>query len=203
MSDYLFEHYFDEPMLSRQRLLWAIATRRQLERWERYVARDMALAFSDGEIDGLESWAAESERHLLLIAARNMLGALDLPPVSTVEIDPTIRADIIAVRDLLEHWKENMPIFNAHPMPKVPSHGSGKGFADRYKRGGPFDAISWSNIDGATVLPSLSAQGLHEIIDAVEGEAVGAHPELAAFIPPRAPSPWRREGGEWLPSVGV
>jgi hypothetical protein len=30
--------YFNEGMVNRQRLLWAIATRRQLERWEPLVA---------------------------------------------------------------------------------------------------------------------------------------------------------------------
>lgn len=34
----LADEYFDQTMLNRQRLLWAVATRRQLERWEPLVA---------------------------------------------------------------------------------------------------------------------------------------------------------------------
>jgi hypothetical protein len=49
------------------------------------------------------------------------------------------------------------------------------------------------------VLPNVSAEELHGIVDAVEREAIEARPDLAEFIPPRAPSPWRRDRGEWWP----
>ena len=38
MTSPLADEYFDQTMLNRQRLLWAVATRRQLERWEPLVA---------------------------------------------------------------------------------------------------------------------------------------------------------------------
>lgn len=204
MSEYLFEHYFDEPMLSRQRLVWALATRRQLERWELYIARDMALALRDrGHLDGVDHWTAESEHHLLLVAARNMLGALEIPPASAVEIDKTTRAEIIEGRDLLEHWRENMPIFNARPRPKNPARRTGRAFAKRNPREGPFEPVAWSSLHGASVMPNVTASALHEIIDAVEAEAIAASPDLARFVPPRAPSPWRRERGQWWPAVDL
>jgi hypothetical protein len=53
------------------------------------------------------------------------------------------------------------------------------------------------------VLPNVSGEKLHGIVDAVEAEAIAARPGLAEYIPPRAPSPWRRERDEWLPAVDV
>lgn len=72
--------YFDTPMLNRQRLLWAIATRRQLERWEPIVAEDTRRGLDGSQLDPWDIWSAEVERHFLLVAARNLLRALDLEP---------------------------------------------------------------------------------------------------------------------------
>ena len=44
------DEYFDERMVNRERLLWAIATRRQLERWEPYVAAAVLRMESGGEL---------------------------------------------------------------------------------------------------------------------------------------------------------
>jgi hypothetical protein len=59
--------YFDERMLNRQRLLWAIALRRQLERWEPLVASYLRAVMADREPDGADVWSGEIEHNLALI----------------------------------------------------------------------------------------------------------------------------------------
>jgi hypothetical protein len=87
-------------MVNRQRLLWTVATRRQLERWEVLVADRLRARQSFPEAD---VWAGEIEHHLALVAARNLLHGLDLPPASSVSIDATMRAELKEGRDLHEH----------------------------------------------------------------------------------------------------
>src|SRR5829696_7954983 len=101
-------------MVNRQRLVWTVATRRQLERWERIVADIVLEGFADRQPDGADVWSAEIERHFILVAARNLLWALDLKPKSNA-ITPTVRDELREARDLHEHWNENMPVFNVKP----------------------------------------------------------------------------------------
>jgi hypothetical protein len=63
-------------------MLWALATRRQLERWEPLVAAAVLDGFAGRQSADTDVWSAEIERHLVLVAARNLLRALELPPVS-------------------------------------------------------------------------------------------------------------------------
>jgi hypothetical protein len=107
------DDYFDETMVNRQRLLWAVATRRQLERWEPLVA---SVVRPDPLVpECVTVWSAEMEHHFALIAARNLIRAMELPPPMAVQVDDTLRAELIEGRDLHEHWVENMPIFNLTP----------------------------------------------------------------------------------------
>jgi hypothetical protein len=186
-------------MVNRQRLLWTIATRRQLERWEPYVAKSLRLEFKGEQLNNMEIWLAEIEHHFALVAARNLLRALELEPVAQVSIDSTLRAELIEGRDLHEHWPENMPIFNITPRAEQPSHRSGRDFATRNPDRGPYWWLGWSNTTGAHVLPNVSAPALHQLLDAVEAEALADDPALARFLPPRASSPWLQQGGEWWP----
>jgi hypothetical protein len=80
---------FNTLMLNRQRLLWTVATRRQLERWEPYVAADVLRGYEHRQLDDVDIWLAQIEHHFALVAARNLLRALDLEPVTRVVIDPT------------------------------------------------------------------------------------------------------------------
>jgi hypothetical protein len=112
--------YFNDRMLNRQRLLWAIATRRQLERWEPLVASHLRVLLADGEPEGTDIWSAEIEHHFALVAARNLVRALELPPATSVSVDPTLRDELIEGRDLHEHWPDNMPVFNVTPRPAQP-----------------------------------------------------------------------------------
>jgi hypothetical protein len=191
--------YFDEFMVDRQRLLWTIATRRQLERWEPLVAaavRDQSVQRKPYEP---EIWIAEIERHLTLVSARNLMRALDLPPPANVSIEPALCAELIGGRDLVEHWEENMPVFTVTPRVEQPKHRSGKQFASRNPGQHPYGQISWNPQTGARLLPQVSAPQLHRLLDVVEAEIVKKDPLLGMFVPARAPSPWVQENGEWWP----
>jgi hypothetical protein len=191
--------YFGETMVNRQRLLWAVATRRQLERWEPIVAGIVRDGFAERPPDGADVWAAEIERHFTLVAARNLFRALDLPPASGVSVDPTVRAELIEGRNLNEHWRENMPIFNVRPRPAEAKHDSGKRFAARNPDRRPYSQFSWTNKAGALLLPNVPAKSVHELLDAVEAEVLAKDASLGEYIPPRVPSPWLHHENEWWP----
>jgi hypothetical protein len=191
--------YFGPLMVNRQRLLWAVATRRQLERWELLVAESLRAEFDGAEFGDANIWLAAMEHHFVLIAARNLLHALDLDPATSVPVDPTMRAELIEGRDLHEHWTENMPVFNMTPRKTEPPRRSGRDFAARNPREGPYDWLCWSNTKGAELLPHVSAPELHDLLDAVETDVLARDAALARFVPPRVPSPWTRQNGEWWP----
>ena len=187
-------------MVNRQRLVWTVATRRQLERWEPLVAAWVREGLAGRQFAAADVWRAEIEHHFALIAARNLLHALDLAPAMTVSVDPTVRAELKEGRDLHEHWTENLPVFNVTPRVAQPRHRSGKDFAARNPDSGPYDWLSWSNKTGARLLPNVSAPAVHELIDAVETEVLTADTRLSEFVPPRAPSPWLHVNGQWWPA---
>jgi hypothetical protein len=193
--------YFDDRMVNRQRLLWAIATRRQLERWEPIVASVLRADATGTPLDDSNIWSAEIEHHFALIAARNLVRALELPPAASVSVDPTLRAELIEGRDLHEHWPDNMPVFNVTPRPGQPPYPSGERFAARNPKQGPYWWLGWTNKTGALVLPHVSAPALHQLLDAVEAEVLNNDPGLRRFLPARAPSPWINEEGEWWPKA--
>lgn len=193
------DDYFDERMVNRQRLLWTIATRRQLERWEPIVATVLRGKLAGRPPDGADVWSAEIEHHFALVAARNLMRALDLAPATSVSLDPTLRAELIEGRDLHEHWAENLPVFNVTPRVAQPPRRSGKNFADRNPDRGPYWWLGWSNKTGARLLPHVSAPALHQLLDAVEAEVLANDETFSRFVPPRTPSPWLHENGEWWP----
>jgi len=110
-----------------------------------------------------------------------------------------LRAEVIEGRDLNEHWAENMPIFNVSPRPETPSRRSGKDFAERNPRRGPYSQSNWNLKTGAMLLPNVSASALHDLLDDAEAEVLESTPSLSEYIPERAPSPWVYENGEWWP----
>jgi len=194
------DDYFDGEMLNRQRLFWVVATRRQLERWEPLVASVIRLNLLDSLVpDCVTVWTAQMEHHFALIAARNLLKALDLDPPMKVSVDPTLRSELIEGRDLHEHWVENMPIFNVTPRPARPKYRSGKDFAQRHPDKGPYWWLDWSNKTGARLMPNVPAPVLHALLDEIEAEVLNDDPDLQRCLPPRAPSPWIYENGEWWP----
>jgi hypothetical protein len=191
--------YFSPLAVLRARLLWTVATRRQLERWESTLARYLRDRFAGRKGSGQDIWPAEIEHHFALIAARHLVRALDLEPASGVRIDPTLRAELIEGRDLNEHWTDNMPIFNVTPRPGLPPRRSGRDFAERNPKRGPYWWLGWGNKTGAQLLPHVSAPALHEVLDAVEAEVLAEREELRRFLLPRAPSPWLHVDGQWWP----
>jgi hypothetical protein len=193
--------YFGDLMVNRQRLVWAVATRRQLERWERIVARIVLGGFAGDKPEGLDVWSAEIERHFALVAGRNLLRALELDPPSTVAVEPTLRDELREGRDLQEHWPDNMPIFNAWPRPAAPPRPSGKSFAACNPERTPYGQFDWTNKTGARLLPNVSSPALHQLLDEVEAEVLADDAALAEYVPPRAPSPWLHENGEWWPKA--
>jgi hypothetical protein len=54
-------------------------------------------------------------------------------------IDPTIRSELIEGRDLHEHWEENMPVFNVSPRVEMPPRSTGRRFAARNPKAGPYE----------------------------------------------------------------
>jgi hypothetical protein len=191
--------YFDERMVNRQRLLWTMATRRQLERWEPYVAAAVLRRTEGRELDSADIWSAEIEHHFALVAGRHLLRALEFEPATRVSIDPTLRAELIQGRDLHEHWPDNLPVFNISPRVDEPPRPSGRDFAARNPDRGPYWWLGWSNKTGAQLLPHVSAPALHHVLDEVEAEVLANDAELTRFVPPRAPSPWLQQDGEWWP----
>jgi hypothetical protein len=191
--------YFSDRMINRQRLLWTVATRRQLERWEPLVAAALRAHMAEKQPDGADVWSAEIEHHFALVAARNLMQSLDLAPATSVLVDATLRAELIEGRDLHEHWPENMPVFNVTPRPAQPRYRSGKDFAARNPKRGPYSSFGWSNKTGALLLPNVSAPALHELLDGVEAEVLTSDDPLRRFVPPRATSPWLYQDGEWWP----
>jgi hypothetical protein len=63
----------------------------------------------------------------------------------------------------------------------------------------PYDWLSWSNKTGARLLPNVSAPALHNVLDEVEAEVFADDAALSPFVPPRVPSPWLQQDGEWWP----
>jgi len=191
--------YFDPTMVNRQRLLWAIATRRQLERWEPLVAAAVRGQMGGSVTDDADIWLTETEHHFALVAARNLFRALDLPPPASISIDATLRAELIEGRDLLEHWRENQPVLNVSPRRAQPPYPSGKSFAARNPKRGPYSWLSWNLKSGALLLPNVPASALHRLLDQVQADVLEKDESFRAFVPPRAPSPWLEQDGEWWP----
>ena len=191
--------YFDERMANRQRLLWAVATRRQLERWELLVAASVRAELGRGPaFESAAIWHAAIEHHFVLVAARNLVQALELdPPTTSVVLDATMRAELVDGRNLLEHWAEGMPVFNMHPRRNVPRQA--KRFAALNPKDGPNEWLAFGNTNGAEVIPHVSAFELHDLLDAVEADVLGKDAELAQFIEPRLPSPWVEGDFGWWP----
>lgn len=186
-------------MVNRQRLLWAIATRKQLERWEPLVASFWRADPATAHPDEADIWSAEIEHHFALVAVGNLFQALDFAPAASVSVDPILRAELIEGRDLHEHWPENMPVFNASPRTAQPPRRSGKEFAARNPEHGPYWWLRLDHKKGALLLPHVPAPALHRLLDAVEAEVLTNDDSLRRFVPRRAPSPWLHENGKWWP----
>jgi hypothetical protein len=195
--------YFDGTMVNRQRLVWTVATRRQLERWEPLVAAAVLASFEDRKLAGADVWSAEIEHHFALVAAGHLLWALELDPPSKVAIPPTVRDELREGRDLHEHWPDNLSVFNVRPRVEQPPRRTGRAFAARNPDRSPYAPREWNNKTGARLLPNVSASTLRRVLDDVEAEVLADDATLAVYVPPRAPSPWLYKDGEWWPKAAA
>lgn len=181
------DDYFSGQTVNRQLLIWAIASRRQLERWEPLIAASVRSQLNGPPFGNALIWEAQIEHHFLMIASRNLIHAIDLTD-GAIAIDPTIRAELIEGRDLNEHWSENLPVFlGRRGEPRYPS---GKRFAERNPKRSPYWWLGWSNADGPRVLPNVPAHAIHKLVDRVEEVVLAQDPRFKRFVPERQPSPW-------------
>jgi hypothetical protein len=185
--------YFGGLMVDRQLLFWTVTTRRQLERWEACVAEMVSLGLEGKQDPGQLVWRGEAEHHFMFLAARNLVRAAEL--LAEPLIDTALAETLKDVRDLLEHWDENMPIFNGHSN-GVPPRKSGKQFAARNPKATPYWSSEWNSKEGPLLFPSgPPAAELHDALDGVETSVIHRRPELIEYIPERADQPWL--GDEW------
>jgi hypothetical protein len=192
--------YFNERTANRQCLLWAVATRQQLDRWEPLVAAHVAgLAELAPPLTDEAIWRAAFEHHFALVAVHHLFQALGLPGAVTISIDDTLQKELTEARHLHEHWAQNMPVFNVRPRRVEPKHPSGRSFAERNPTAGPYWWLGWNNKRGPMLSPNVAAPEVHAVLDAVERLVTTRDPALAAFVPPRAPSRWAETDGESWP----
>ena len=192
--------YFDQAAVARAALSWAIATRVQLARWEALVADRLREDTYQMPFPAAGYWQAHREWHFCLIAARNLIRALDrFDPA--LAMDHVLHEEIIEVRDLNEHWEENMPVFNVRPRSSKPSRRSGKAFAARNPARGPYYWFIWDSQSGPKLTPNVPAAAVHELLDRVHARVLTDYPDLAEFVPPPSPTPWidHPERNGWEP----
>ncbi|MGA8247373.1 MAG: hypothetical protein WB797_10740 [Nocardioides sp.] len=183
--------YFDDVGARRQAMLWACAAWRQLDRWEPLVARAVWGTYAQGTPPpGSIWWEGESERHFAIVAMDHMLEALNMWSTPVKGIPAIVRDEVQEVRDLVTHWKDNMPVFNVRPRTQSPPRSTGQRFAARNPNVTPFDPLAWNSRRGAMLTKNVSAPEARAAIKAVLDAAVAEAPELVPYLPPEAPSPW-------------
>lgn len=195
--------YFDGLAQRRQVLLWAVAARRQLDRWEPLVAEHLRAKIWHDKMPADRIWEGEAEHHFAIVAFDHLLEALKLWQVH-VPIPEIVQQETAEVRDLITHWRDNMPVFRSRPRPRQPKYPTGRSFAARNGDRGPYCWWAWEGRRGAMLTPNVAAADARDAIRVVERAVLAADPDLARFVPPEAPSPWERdEEGLWWPKQAV
>ena len=188
----------DHTMQDRQTMLWVIATRRQVRRWEIVLARWLK-AKSDRTADPGNIWLAQIEWHMALVAANNLVRAVANTRGRVAAIPEDLAIDIRTHRDLLEHWDEQSPAFYNKASPG-PLERSGKHFANRHPGGDPYWWLSWSRESGPSLGPELGVEVLHLELDRIQEEILESNPDLEQYLSPIDDTPWLRdELGRWSP----
>ena len=122
-------------------------------------------------------WQGEAEHHFAVIAFDHMLEALKLWP-NGVKLPRIVTDEVAEVRDPATHWVENMPIFNSRPRPREPKFQTGKSFAARNRKGGPYCWWRWASDKGAMLTPNVAASDARDAIRAVQDAVLADDPEL-------------------------
>jgi hypothetical protein len=179
----------DDGMQNRQVMLWLLATRRQVRRWEVVLAAEVRAQLSGNQAAGGTVWTAQIERHLAFVAANNLLRALDNADDRFLTIPEDLATDVRTNRDLQEHWDEQWPAFYNATSPG-PLRRSGKVFAERHPGATAYSFLHWNSKAGPQLGRGVSVTELYAFLDALENEVLTAAPELADFIVEVEPSPW-------------
>jgi hypothetical protein len=195
--------YFAGEMRLRQTLLWVVATRQALDRWEADIAALVRLGLQREQPSGSLVWQSEIDRHMVFVGARNLLRALDLDDLG-LTIDRGLRSHLKDARDLLEHWDGNMPIFNERPRSQEPRHRSGQSYVKNHPDSSPYTQFAWNNTLGAMLdPPELAASQVHDLLDDAQARVLELDPSFAEYVPLRPPSPWvgcDEFQSEWWPA---
>jgi hypothetical protein len=48
-------------------------------------------------------------------------------------------------------------------------------------------------------MPHVPAADVHTLLDAIEAEIIATEARFSDYVPPRAPSPWLEQDGQWWP----
>jgi hypothetical protein len=190
----------DHTMQDRQIMLWVIATRRQVRRWEIVLARWLKADLkSDTSADPSDIWQAQIEWHLALVAANNLVRAVANTRGRISAMPEDLATDIRNHRDLQEHWDEQWPAFYNKANPG-PLERSGKKFANRHPRGDPYWWLGWNSKSGPTLGPELGVEALYRELDQLQGEVLESNPDLEQYLAPIDETPWvSDEFGRWWP----
>ena len=179
----------DDTMQNRQMMLWILATRRQVRRWEIKLALNVKASLANERPDRREIWAAQIEWHLALVAANNLIRAIDNADGRFSEMPSGLARDVRNLRDLQEHWDEQWPAFYDRTAPG-PLARSGKEFASRNPGASPYSFLRWSSRSGPELGPGLGVADVCSYLDLVEAEVLADSPDLQTFVGDLDPSPW-------------
>lgn len=195
--------------IKRSLLIWVGASIEQLHGWESLLAEDFVAGWNAPEAprNGRLIWRLHTHRHFLMVALAHVLTALKKAREKSVyhlNIDPTIRDEIKETRDLLEHWKENVPIFNTRPRPRQPKHPSGQRWANRNPEPArPYSAFNWNNKDGPRLTPNITSAEVWQILDRIVEDFRATDGHWDDYLPEPQPLAWveydTERGKEWWP----
>ena len=145
-------------------------------------------------------WQGETEHHFAVVAFDHMLEALKLSP-DQVPIPTLVEEEVAEVRDLVTHWRDNMPVFNTHPQSQAPPRKTGRSYATRNPGKTPYSWFSWTSRRGAMLTTNVSATDARAAIRTVQDAVLAEDAYLARFVPSEVESPWFvDEQGSWWPA---
>jgi hypothetical protein len=117
--------------------------------------------------------------------------------------DPDLAGRIANLRNLLEHWDEQMPVFFS-PLAPGPLKRSAVPFAAQNPGRTPYETIQWGPASGPMLGPNISAAALHDYLNQIEADVVAADASFSDYIASRPPSPWITDtttGEKWWPAT--
>jgi hypothetical protein len=191
----------DDVMQDRQVMFWLLGARRQLRTWEVCVAEHARLGLTNEDASGRLVWSAQLAHHMALVAAGNLLRALDNAEDRYTAMPERMAQEVVVLRNLHEHWDEQWPSFYDAQNPG-PLKRSGQQFATLHPGRSPYWALGWTSDGGPSLGPGLPAEALHDYLNELQAEVLVVAPTLAAFDGPIEPSPWMgRSAGrdQWWP----